>query len=120
MVQATDAQMQTEGDQFLRPFAEAARSLYISAKYNKSSFDDIYARATSTTAWSDARTGGPLHLLQSGNGANPDDMLNFNAFITALTTIIDGTDTANDAANAAAMRSAWPVLMKACVRPANS
>lgn len=117
MANATDQQMQAYCDQRIRPFAEAARALYLAAKDDSAAIGDEYARATSATAWADNRADGPPHLLQSGNAANPDDLLNFNAFITALFTIIDGTAPANDAANAATLRSTWSVLQRACVRP---
>jgi len=120
MAEATDSQMQAFFDQRIRTFGELARTLYLAAKDHKAAIDDEYARASGTNRYNDARTDGPPHLLQSGNGANPDDLLNFNQFITAFTTIIDGSDIANDAANAAAMRSAWAVLQRACVRPIGS
>jgi len=114
--EANDQQMQTYADTRIRVFAEQARAAYLAAKDHKAAIDDEYARATGVSRWNDARADGPPHLLQAGNSANPDDLTNFNAFVTAFTTIIDGTATGSDAANAAAMRSAWAVLMRACVR----
>ena len=114
---ATDAQMQTFCDVWLRPLSERFRGTYLFAKSAQAMDGDEYARAISTTAWADARTDGPPHLMQSGNGANPDDLLNFNAFAAALVAIIDGTNTAQDAANAATLRSNWTVLQRACVQP---
>jgi len=116
MPEATDQQMQAFADQRIRPFAELCRQLYNLAADDKASIDDEYARATGLNRWNDARTDGPPHLLQSGNAASPDDFTNFNAFITAFKTVIDGTATGSDAANAAEMRSCWAVLMRACVR----
>ena len=117
MPNATDQQMQTYCDERLRPFAESARSLYLAARDHKAAIDDVYARATSASQWADARTDGPPHLLAAGDAANPNDVTNFNSFITALAAIIDGTNTGADAANAAALRSAWATLQRACVRP---
>lgn len=116
MAEATDQQMQIYADQRIRPFAEAMRAVILGEDDDKLAIDDVYARASGTNPWSDNRTDGPPHLLQAGNGANPDDFLNFNAFISALSGIIEAADSTNDAANAAALRSAWPVLRRACVR----
>jgi hypothetical protein len=100
---ATDAQMQAFADQRIRPFAEAARSLYLAAKDHKAAIDDVYARATSASGWADNRTDGPPHLLQSGNSANPDDVLNFNTFVTNLIAFVEG-------------EASWTTLERACVR----
>jgi hypothetical protein len=102
MAIANDQQMQTFCDTRIRVFAEQIRAAYIAAQDHKAAIDDEYARATSSAAWADNRTD-PPHLLQSGNGANPDDMLNFNAFLTNFIAYMAG-------------ESAWPVLEKACVR----
>jgi hypothetical protein len=117
MAAATNTQMQAYCDQRIRPRAEQFRALVNAMRDDKAAIDDEYARATSVTAWADNRTDGPPHLLQSGNSANPDDVLNYNALVAALLTILDGTSNANDAANAASIRGAWPVLQRACVRP---
>lgn len=107
MAEATNAQMQQFCDARLRVFAESARALLIAATDHKAALDDEYARASGTSAWADARTDGPPHLLQAGNSANPDDVLNFNAFLTKLQTFF-GTTAASE----------WAVLQRACVRPA--
>lgn len=117
MANATDQQMQVYCDTEIRPWWERMRGVYLFAKSAKLLIDDEYARSQSASAWADARTDGPPHLLQSGNGANPDDLQNFNAAITALITIIEGTDNASDAANAAMIRSCWSVGQRACVQP---
>lgn len=109
--------MQQFANERVRPFAEQFRAVLVAARDHKSAIDDIYARATGSSRWDDARDDGPPHLLQSGNSANPDDMLNFNAFISALCDIIDGVGT--DATNAATLRANWAVLVDACVRPVN-
>lgn len=116
MPEATDQQMQAFADTRIRPFAERLELLIINAREHKAAIDDEYARAVGTSRWNDARTDGPPHLLQSGNSANPDDFTNFNSLITALLTVVDGTDPGADAANAAAIRSALPVLNRAVVR----
>lgn len=105
MAEATDVQMQNYADSRIRVFAEQARGLYLAAKDHKAAIDDAYARASGSNAWADNRTDGPPHLLQAGNSANPDDVLNFNSFISALITFYE-TDQA----------SAWAVLQRACVR----
>ncbi len=106
MAEATDIQMQTYCDQRVRVFAEQARALYLSAKDHKAAIDDIYSRAAGTNRWNDSRSDGPPHLLQAGNSANPDDALNFNAFLSSLITFFEATEAAN-----------WAVLQRACVRP---
>lgn len=118
MANAVDQQMQNYCDQRIRPRSETFRGFLNSIQDDKNSIGDEYARANSVTAWADARTDGPPHLLQAGNSANPDDVLNYNAFITALLTIVNGTDNGSDANNAATIRSTWPVLQRACVRSA--
>lgn len=117
MALATDAQMQSFCDKYIRPSAEQMRGLYLFLKSAQALDGDEYARATSTTAWADARTDGPPHLLQSGNSANPDDLLNWNALAVAFIQIIEGTNTANDATNAATLRANYSVLVRACVQP---
>lgn len=118
---ATDQQMQVFANERIRPFAEQFRAILMAARDHKSAIDDPYARATQNpgTRWNDGRTDGPPHLLQSGydgtNAANPDDVLNFNAFLAALTDIIDGVG--SDATNASTLRANWAVLVDACVRP---
>lgn len=106
MAEATDAQMQTFADQRVRPFAEAARALYLAAKDHKASLDDEYDRAANGAVWNDARTDGPPHLLQAGSGASPDDVLNFNDFLAGLITFFETTKAGD-----------WAVLVRACVRP---
>lgn len=117
MAEATDTQMQQYANERVRPFAESFRGVLISARDHRSAIDDIYARAVGSVRWNDNRTDGPPHLLQSGNSASPDDMLNFNTFVSSLLDIIDGVGT--DATNAANLRAAWAVLVDACVRPVN-
>ncbi len=106
MAEATNVQMQTYCDQRIRTFAEAARALLLACNDHKASIDDVYARASGSNAWADARTDGPPHLLQAGNSANPDDVLNFNDFLAKLQTFF-GTTASGD----------WAVLERACVRP---
>lgn len=116
MPEATNAQMQAYCDQRVRVRAEQFRTAINAIRDDKAAIDDEYARATGLNRWNDARTDGPPHLLQSGNSANPDDLTNYNSLITAMIEIIDGTG--DDATNAAAVRSAWAVFQRACVRPA--
>lgn len=120
MAQATDQQMQSYCDQRIRVRAEQLRGLLNQLTDDKANIGDEYTRATSVSRWNDARTDGPPHLLQSGNSANPDDLLNYNAWASAFLNLLNGTSVANGstvAADAATLRSAWAVLMAACVRP---
>jgi len=114
MPDATNEQMQVYCDTRIRPRAEAFRLFLAQIADDKASIGDEYARAASVSAWADARDDGPPHLLQAGNSANPDDVLNYNAFITALLEIVNTGG--NDAADAATLRSTWAVLNRACVR----
>lgn len=118
MPEATDAQMQSFSDQRIRPFAEAWELLVARAREHKAAIDDAYARATGTNQWSDARTDGPPHLLQSGNGMNPDDLLNFNSLVTNLISLADSVPTtqADKAAAWDAITGSLPVLSRAVVR----
>lgn len=104
MPEATDQQMQVFCDQRIRPFAEAWELAVVQARGHKLAIDDCYARASGSNAWADARTDGPPHLMQAGNSANPDDLLAFNALISALIDLADGTP-ANDAAKVACYNS---------------
>ncbi len=115
---ASDAQMQAYSDQRIRPRAELLRYMLAAITDDKALITDEYARAVSNSAWADNRTD-PPHLLQSGNSANPDDLLNYNALVSALSNLINGTSVANGstvATDAATLVSTWPVLMRACVR----
>lgn len=121
---ATDPQMQAYADQRIRVRAEQVRALINSILDDKSGIDDVYARAVSASRWNDARTDGPPHLLQSGNSANPDDALNFNAFLSSMKWLLTGigagdVSTSGDTAAAfqAAVQAQWTVLNRACVRP---
>jgi len=109
MPNATDQQMQDFCDQRIRPRAEQFRALLAACQDDTAAIGDEYARATSNSAWADARTDGPPHLLQSGNNANPDDLLNYNALASAFITWLTVTQA-----------GAWGVLKAACVRPVGS
>lgn len=113
---ATDPQMQRFADERVRVFAERVRALRIRAADDKAAIDDIFERAAGDVRWNDARTDGPPHLLQSGDSANPDDMLVYNSFITLLEKFFAGTFATLNEANSAAAE--WAVLQRACVRPA--
>lgn len=116
MPEATNTQMQAFCDQRIRVRAEVARSLKGAFADDKAAIDDVYTRATGANQWADARTDGPPHLLAAGNAANPNDVTNYNAFITSFLAIINGTS-ANYAADAQMLRDNWNVFMRACVRP---
>lgn len=115
MPEATDIQMQHYADERVRVHAEAIRAVKLACAADKTQIDDIYARAVGTNAWADARTDGPPHLLQSANGANPDDMLNYNSFCDLLAKFFAGSFADVNEANSAAAK--WVVLERACVRP---
>lgn len=117
-MEATNAQMQTFANERIRPFAEQFQLVLIRADQHKAAIDDVYDRADGGALWSDARTDGPPHLLKAGTGASPDDVLNFNSFITALLDVINGTGE-NDATKAGyvnTLRAGWAVLEDAVVR----
>lgn len=117
MAEATNAQMQKYCDERIRPFAESWELLIARAREHKLAIDDAYARAAGTNAWADARTDGPPHLMQAGNSANPDDVLSFNALISSLIALADGTPStqADKAAAWDGIRGALPVLSRGVV-----
>lgn len=112
---ATNAQMQAYADQRVRPMAEKIRNVFALAADHQAVIDDVYARAVSNDRWNDARTDGPPHLLQSGNSASPDDMLNFNTVLVRLLQFKNGTFANVSEANEFA--ALWAVLQDSCVRP---
>lgn len=114
MANATNEQMQVYANERIRVRAEQFRALRIACQADKSVIDDEYARAASNEAWADSRLDGPPHLLQAGNGANPDDFLNYNAFISLFEKFMSGTFLDVNEANSAAAQ--WAVLNRACVR----
>lgn len=115
VAEAADQQMQVYSDQRVRPFAEQLRAIFITGADHQAAIDDIYARAVGNDRWEDNRTDGPPHLLQSGNAASPDDMLNFNTLLVRLAQLKNGTFANVSEANEFA--SLWAVLQDACVRP---
>jgi len=118
MPAANDAQMQQFANERVRVRAEQFRNLRIACADDVSAIDDIYARAVSASRWDDNRTDGPPHLLQSGDSASPDDMLNFNSFAQLFEKFMAGTFADVNEANSAAAQ--WAVLVDACVRPVES
>jgi hypothetical protein len=105
MSEATDLQMQMFMDNRVRVRAEQLRAVLAAVRDDKAAIDDEYARAAGTNRWTDNRTDGPPHLLVAGNSADPDDLLNYNAFATALLEFFDTTQA-----------GAWAILQRACVR----
>lgn len=118
MAAANDAQMQQFANERLRPRAEQLRALFAAAADDRASIDDVYARAVSNSRWDDARADGPPHLLQSGNSASPDDMLNYNTALALIEKFRTGTFA--DLSEANSFAGLWAVLQDACVRPVNS
>jgi hypothetical protein len=117
MAAATDVQMQTYANERLRPRAEQLRAAFAACADDQAAIDDIYARAVSNSRWTDARADGPPHLLQSGNSANPDDMLSYNTALARIAQFRAGTFANVGEANEFA--ALWAVLQDACVRPVN-
>lgn len=115
---ATDQQMQQFANERVRVFAEKLRAVFVEGADHQAAIDDIYARAISNSRWDDDRTDGPPHLLQSGNSANPDDILNFNTLLARLAQLKTGTFA--DAGEANEFAALWAVLQDACVRPIGS
>lgn len=101
MARATDQQVQQYVNERLRVRAEQLRSLLNSLLDDKAAIDDVYEHCSGANnvaaTWADNRSDGPPHLL------GPNDVLAYNAFITALIPNI------RDAADYAA-------VAKACVR----
>lgn len=121
MPAATDLQMQVFCDTRIRVRAEAIRDLMRLIIDDKNLIGDEYTRATSNVAWADARGDGPPHLLQSGNSANPDDLLNYNALASNLQWLLSNIGPGNDvggtlAAFKSAVLSQLAVLSNACAR----
>lgn len=115
MPEANDLQMQQYADQRLRRFAEKMRDVFTDGDDHRNAIDDIYARAIGNDRWEDNRPDGPPHLLQSGNSASPDDMLNFNTFLVRLNQLRTGTFA--NVAEANEVAALWNVLVDACVQP---
>lgn len=94
-------QTQTWANERVRPRAEQTRNLIALYDSDRSSVDDVYTWLTGdgATAWSDNRIDGVPNLLL------PSDILAFNAF-------------EEDVRNYAKNHASWPVVLKACVRPA--
>ena len=114
MAEATDAQMQAFANERIRVRAEQVRALKNALADDKAAIDDCYARAIGTSRWNDNRSDGPPHLLQSGNGATPDDLLSFNSFADLFAKFLAGGFSSLNEANSAA--ALWGVLNRACVR----
>ncbi len=114
MAEANDAQMQQYANERVRTYAEKRRDIFILAADHRNAIDDVYARAVGSDRWEDSRTDGPPHLLQSGNGASPDDMLNFNSALALEEKFRTGTFATVEEANGFAAN--WAVLQDACVR----
>lgn len=120
MPEATNQQMQVFCDQRIRPFAEAWELLIARARAHKLAIDDVYARATTNPPvagqWTDGRTDGPPHLMQSGYTAqdvpsSPDDVLAFNTMISALIALADGENlSGGDAPNQAEKAAVYDAI----------
>lgn len=99
MALATDAQVQQFANERVRVRAEQIRALYLACKDDKAAIDDVYAALTQANpTWADERTDAPPHLLTG------DDVLAWNAFITAFVALVEGS-------------ADYPRVLAACVRP---
>ena len=111
-MQANDQQMQTYANERIRVRAEQMRALLNSCRDDKAAIEDIYDRAVNGAAWADNRTDGPPELLTQ------QDHLTYNAIITNLTNIIDGSgeNQATLAGYVTELRGNWAAFQSACVR----
>ena len=98
MANATNQQVQVFSDSRVRPRCEALRALYNQITDDKANINDVYQNLANNPTWTDNRTDGPPHL------AVPNDILAYNAFITALIAFIQG-------------QGNWAVVMGLCVQP---
>ncbi len=107
---ATDQQVQTFVNVRFRPFAEAARALYLAAVDHRASIDDVYNACLpqNNPTWEDNRDDGPPHIL------SPQDVLAWNAFMANLIMAIEGTPDQNTLAQ---ITQNWATILRACVRP---
>lgn len=108
MAAATDQQMQQFANARIRVRAEQCRTLVNAMRDDKAALDAAYARAVSDEKWADARADGPPKLLDA------QDVLVFNAVVSALLGCIDGTATPDDLKTLSAN---WAAFQSACVRP---
>lgn len=82
---ATDTQVQSFVDKFLRPYSDKLCQLLALGQQIVSEIDDVYtAAAEQSPTWSDSRNDGPPHL------ATPSDVLAMNTLIRDINTAISG------------------------------
>lgn len=109
MAVATNQQVQEFADSRVRTRAEAIRSLVAALRDDKASIDDVYAACVQQSpTWVDTRPDGPPRLLTA------QDILNYNAAISLLLSVIDGTAVTADVVS---LHSNINTLLGACVRP---
>jgi hypothetical protein len=100
MANATDPQIQVYADERVRPLCESARAFLAQLVDLKATDDDVYSALTQVNpTWADANTSNPPHLLV------PGDVTNILGFADRMITAMQGD-------------GQWPVVLKACVRPA--
>jgi hypothetical protein len=95
---ATNEQVQAYVNERVRPWSESIRAAYLQAKDHKAAIDDVYANLTNSPTWDDSNSSNPPHLL------TPDDVLAWNAFVTAFIGFVEGD-------------SNYAKILDACVRP---
>ena len=100
MAAASNQQVQVYSDTTVRPLCEQIRALYLNCKTAKAALNDVYANLTNSPTWTDGRSDNPPHL------ATPNDMLAWNAFVSALITMIEGSEASD-----------FGVIESLCVRP---
>ena len=109
MPAASDQQVQQYVNERVRARAEQVRALIDSLADDKAAIDDVYAAcAQAAPTWTDARTDGPPKLL------TPQDVLAYNAYISKLILVFDGSATTADVAELHGNQAA---VLAACVRP---
>lgn len=99
MSAATNAQVQTYVDTYIRPFCESARSVFNAAQNIRDSISDVYSNLSSSgTTWTDQRVDNPPHLMSAS------DVLAINTIVVDMLNYKSG-------------EGQWPILLESCVRP---
>src|SRR5437870_3903909 len=99
MPAATDTQVQSFVNNYVRIHAERTRALVAAFDAAIAVIDDVYtALNVPAPTWSDQRPDGPPHL------AEPADVLGYNGFI-------------HDVRDYIKAHGQWPIIQKLCVKP---
>jgi hypothetical protein len=111
---ATPVQVQHFFDEHVRKRANDLLYLFFVVGLSKSLIDDVFNFAIGGERYNDNRTDGPPHLLQTGNAASPDDILNFNSAITLILKLLNGEFSSQAEANG--FPALWTELKRAVTR----